>query len=326
MGLALTETREETPELRKFKEGATLYEKKAKKEEMRTEALIEAAVTAACEACMKGIDEKLQAAVNLGVTIGAAAGAEIGAAAAVKAVERERAKFKKQQYDKRFHNTKLLLRHYRALNEHYHNAVFDVQTAEASDEDFSDMMQAMNSTIADEELYVESIKQSCIRTKVIMAHVNKMLDIYQIMCERSHRPDDKKALACAGSVIHSRRRNDSRGNRRKRAYRQEDGLQRHRRVYCRFNNAFVRYRGLGKGLTQTGAKNRAFTRQYELCNTVNCKIVNFRARPPMGKSPWAVFFEDKCPEMGRRGGRRDRHLFWDSELQESGQSENGGVS
>ena len=166
--------------------------KKSEKEEMRTEALIEAAVTAACEACMKGIDEKLQAAVNLGVTIGAAAGAEVGAAAAVKAVERERAKFKKQQYDKRFHNTKLLLRHYRALNEHYHNAVFDVQTAEASDEDFSDIMQAMNSTIADEELYVESIKQSCIRTKVIMAHVNKMLDIYQIMCERSHRPDDKR--------------------------------------------------------------------------------------------------------------------------------------
>lgn len=166
--------------------------KKVEREEIRTQALIEAAVTAACEACMKGIDQKLEAAVNLGVTIGAAAGAEIGAAAAVRAVERERSKFKKQQYDRRFHNTKLLLRHYRALNEHYHNAVFDVQKAEASDEDFADIMQAMNSSIADEELYVESIKQSCIRTKVIMAHVNKMLDIYKIMCERSHRPDDMR--------------------------------------------------------------------------------------------------------------------------------------
>lgn len=166
--------------------------KKVEREEIRTQALIEAAVTAACEACMKGIDQKLEAAVNLGVTIGAAAGAEIGAAAAGRAVERERSKFKKQQYDRRFHNTKLLLRHYRALNEHYHNAVFDVQKAEASDEDFADIMQAMNSSIADEELYVESIKQSCIRTKVIMAHVNKMLDIYKIMCERSHRPDDMR--------------------------------------------------------------------------------------------------------------------------------------
>ncbi|MCD7891587.1 MAG: hypothetical protein LUG26_07580 [Ruminococcus sp.] len=157
-----------------------------------TQAYIEAAVTAAVEACMQGIDEKIQEAVNLGVTIGAAAGAEIGAAAAVKAVERERKKFKDTQRDKRFHNTKLLLRHYRALNKHYKNAVFDVQTAEETSEDFADIMQAMNSTMSDEELYVESIKQSCIRTKVIMAHVNKMLDIYEIMCEQSDRPEDKR--------------------------------------------------------------------------------------------------------------------------------------
>ena len=154
--------------------------------------IISAAVTAAHEACMAGIDEKIQEAVNLGVTIGAAAGAEVGAAAAIRAVERERARQRKRQYDKRFHNTKLLLRHYRTLNEHYRNAVFDVQSAEDSDEDFAEIMQAMNSTITDEELYVESIKQSVIRTKVIMAHVNKMLDIYKIMCERSHRIDDKR--------------------------------------------------------------------------------------------------------------------------------------
>ncbi|MCD7810560.1 MAG: hypothetical protein LUG91_01730 [Ruminococcus sp.] len=157
-----------------------------------TQAYIEAAVTAAVEACMQGIDEKMQEAVNLGVTIGAATGAEIGASAAVKAVERERKKFRNTQRDKRFHNTKLLLRHYRALNEHYKNAVFDVKTAEGSSEDFADIMQAMNSTMSDEELYIESIKQSCIRTKVIMAHVNKMLDIYRIMCEQSNRMEDKR--------------------------------------------------------------------------------------------------------------------------------------
>lgn len=156
------------------------------------EEMIQAAVDAAKRVCETEIDKKIQEAINLGVTIGATAGAEVGAAAAVRAVERERAKYKKQVHDKRFHNTKLLLRNYRALNEHYHNAVFDVQAAEASDEDFADIMQAMNSTIVDEEIYVESIKQSCIRTKVIMAHVNKMLDIYKIMCERSQRADSKR--------------------------------------------------------------------------------------------------------------------------------------
>lgn len=157
-----------------------------------TQALIEAAISAAVEASMRGIDEKLQEAINLGVTIGAAAGAEIGATAAVKAVERERKKFKKQQHDRRFHNTKLLLRHYRTLNEHYKHAVFDIGAAENADEDFADIMQAMSSSISDEDLYVESIKQSCLRTKIIMAHVNKMLDIYKIMCEQSDRRDDAR--------------------------------------------------------------------------------------------------------------------------------------
>lgn len=162
--------------------------------------IIQAAVSAAYDAGMQGVDEKIQAAVNLGVAVGTEIGVRIGAQfgaaegaeAAVKAVDRERKRIRRQAYDSRLYNTKLLLRHYRALNEHYRNAIFDVQTAEASDEDFADIMQAMNSTITDEELYIESIKQSCIRTKVIMAHVNKMLDIYKVMCERSHRADDER--------------------------------------------------------------------------------------------------------------------------------------
>jgi len=156
-----------------------------------TQMLIEAAVAAAVEASMRGIDEKLQAAINLGVTIGAAAGAEVGAAAAVKAVERERKKIRKQEHDRRFHNTKLLLRHYRTLNEHYKNAVYTTTAAGEADEDFADIMQAMSS-ISDEGLYVESIRQSCVRTKIIMAHVNKMLDIYKIMCKTSNRQDDAR--------------------------------------------------------------------------------------------------------------------------------------
>lgn len=161
------------------------------KKKDETQMLIEAAVTAAVEASMRGIDEKLQAAINLGVTIGATAGAEVGAAAAVKAVERERKKIRKQEHDKRFHNTKLLLRHYRTLNEHYKHAVYTADAVEEIDEDFTDIMQSM-SRISDERLCVESIKQSCVRTRIIMTHVNKMLDIYKIMCRTSKRQDDAR--------------------------------------------------------------------------------------------------------------------------------------
>lgn len=154
--------------------------------------LIEAAVTAAVEASMRGIDEKIQEAVNLGVTIGAAAGAEIGAKAAVRAVERERKNYRKQQYDWKYHNTKLLLRNYRRLNEYYQNAVFDMEGAEDADADFEDIMRSMGGSIADEDIFVESIKRNYLTTKIIMTHVNKMLDCYKVMCERSGRRDDAR--------------------------------------------------------------------------------------------------------------------------------------
>ena len=150
-------------------------------------ALIEAAVTAAVEASMKELDEKLQAAVNLGVSIGAAAGAEVGAKAAVKAVERERRAYRKKQYDWKYQNTKLLLRNYRRLNAYYENAIFSIEDAAEADVSFEDIMRSMGRP-ADEEIFVESY----LATRIIMTHVNKMLDCYEIMCERSNRQDDKR--------------------------------------------------------------------------------------------------------------------------------------
>ena len=154
-------------------------------------ALIEAAVTAAIEASMRELDEKLQAAVNLGVTIGAAAGADVGAKAAVKAVERERKAYRKKQYDWKCQNTKLLLRNYRRLNAYYENAIFSIEDAEEADESFEDIMRNMGRP-ADEEIFVESIQKNYLATRIIMTHVNKMLDCYEIMCERSNRQDDKR--------------------------------------------------------------------------------------------------------------------------------------
>lgn len=154
-------------------------------------ALIEAAVTAAIEASMRELDEKLQAAVNLGVTIGAAAGADVGAKAAVKAVERERKAYRKKQYDWKYQNTKLLLRNYRRLNAYYENAIFSIKDAEEADESFEDIMRNMGRP-ADEEIFVESIQKNYLATRIIMTHVNKMLDCYEIMCERSNRQDDKR--------------------------------------------------------------------------------------------------------------------------------------
>lgn len=154
--------------------------------------IIQTAVTAAFEVANKDIEEKLAKAVELGTEIGAAVGAEVGAKAAVKAVEREKKKMREKQYDRRYHNTKLLLRNYRHLNEHFKNAIFEVEQAEEYDESFYDIMEIMSDRGYDDDLYVKSIKESSVRTKIIMTHVNRMLDIYGLMCERSNREDDKR--------------------------------------------------------------------------------------------------------------------------------------
>ena len=160
--------------------------------ELDLQHIIETAVLSAFEVASRNIDEKLQEAIALGTKIGAAVGAEVGAKAAIKAIEREKKKLKEQQYDRRYHNTKLLLQNYRHLNEHFKNAIFEIEQAEEYDESFVEIMELMSTRGYDDGLCVDSIKQSQIRTKIIMTHVNRMLDVYEIMCERSNREDDKR--------------------------------------------------------------------------------------------------------------------------------------
>ena len=154
--------------------------------------IIQTAVMAAFEVANRNIEEKIREAIELGTKIGAAVGAEVGAKSAIKAVERERKKFREKQYDRRYHNTKLLLQNYRNLNEYFKNAVFEIEQAEEYDETFIDIMEIMTHKGYSDEIYVESIKKSTVHTKIIMTHVNRMLEVYEIMCERSSRVDDKR--------------------------------------------------------------------------------------------------------------------------------------
>lgn len=153
---------------------------------------IEAAVRSAIEAGITDIEGKIRAAIEVGVEVGAAAAAEAAATAATKAAERERKRLQRQQTDKRYHDTKLLIRKYRQLNEYYQNAVFDGDGAEEADEDFEEIMRSFGVSFRDEKITADSIKRNYLVTRVVMAHVNKMLEVFQTMCERSNRASDKR--------------------------------------------------------------------------------------------------------------------------------------
>lgn len=164
--------------------------------EMDIRKIISAAVEAAVAAGLTGLDEKIGAAISLAMPIalqvGSEVGAKVGAEAASKAIEKEHKKIKRQQTDKRYHDTRLLIRKYRQLNRYYQNAVFDEDGAEETDEEFEEIMHSFGLSFRDEKITADSIKRNYLVTRVVMSHVNKMLDVFRTMCEESNRLSDKR--------------------------------------------------------------------------------------------------------------------------------------
>lgn len=110
--------------------------------------------------------------------------AEIGARVGVEKYEEELKRYRNKRTDRRYHNTKLLLRNYRNLNVNAEDSVFGRSQMEESAADIlTNMMNMYNS-----EVVVESIMRSATRTAIIVSHVKKMLELYQIYCERSSNP------------------------------------------------------------------------------------------------------------------------------------------
>jgi hypothetical protein len=115
--------------------------------------------------------------------------AEAGAKAALEALEKEKKKAHKSRHDRRLRNTKLLLRNFRMFKEHTENAVFEVSQLDENAIDILDMMWEYSN---DSELFVESIKKSVARTKIIMTHVIDMLALYEAYCMKSTKPEDSR--------------------------------------------------------------------------------------------------------------------------------------
>ncbi len=122
---------------------------------------------------------------------------EKGVAAGVKAatdrIEEERKKERKGRYDRRLHNTRLLLKNYRVLK---HHALDAVHTGARANEvisenavDILDDLESMGFRKVDDRLYIESIKRSQQRTRIIIEHIDEMLRYWRIDCEQSGKDE-----------------------------------------------------------------------------------------------------------------------------------------
>lgn len=114
--------------------------------------------------------------------------AEVGARSAIEKLKAEQERARTERRDKRLRNTKLLLQNYRCFKDCIENSIFDINQLEKENAlEILDLMWEGSGS-----LQVDSIKESVTRTAVIVEHVNAMLNIYSIYCERSKRVEDKR--------------------------------------------------------------------------------------------------------------------------------------
>ncbi|WP_434132734.1 hypothetical protein KIAC18_000275 [Sporomusa sphaeroides] len=111
---------------------------------------------------------------------------EIAVAAALEWQKKQQQKQNKFRHDKRLRNTRLLLKHYPLLKEHCEKSVY-METDNANAIDILDDIDKYEG-----KTYIEAIKRSVARTNIIIQHIDTMLDIYEIYCQKSQQPEDMR--------------------------------------------------------------------------------------------------------------------------------------
>jgi len=97
----------------------------------------------------------------------------------------------KQYRDKRLRNTKLLLRNYRMLKVGCEEAVWNREVAKKAAEEM-DILMLMK---PDDRVIVDAIKQSSEKTAVILAHIDRMIDVYKAFCFKTGDKEKRRYKA-----------------------------------------------------------------------------------------------------------------------------------
>jgi hypothetical protein len=107
--------------------------------------------------------------------------AETAVQIALEYLEKEKQKQQKVKRDRRLRNTKLLLKHYRSFKRHCGDVKTELE--KLNDPEFLNEIDT-------EKFAIESDKRSKERTLAMVRFIDKMLEVYRIMCERSGRPEE----------------------------------------------------------------------------------------------------------------------------------------
>lgn len=104
---------------------------------------------------------------------------------AVKSAIREYSKEQKtEKKRKALHNTKLLLKNYRKIQQSIEEAVYEIRQLEQE-------YVVLNDS---DELYIESIRRSKLKSLIVITHIDKALALVQEECNRKGTPEKYNAF------------------------------------------------------------------------------------------------------------------------------------
>lgn len=110
---------------------------------------------------------------------------------AIEQYQKAAEKAKQDARDKRLHNTKLLMEKYRSFVIHSETAIHEASQVE-DDLDLDDLLELMDCGPGVKELAVTSIRESAARTRILVHHIDRMLDYFKYRCYHSSKPEDTR--------------------------------------------------------------------------------------------------------------------------------------
>lgn len=111
--------------------------------------------------------------------------AEAATKAALEIYTKEKEKEKKQRADRRLRDTKRLMKNYREIKIHAEDAIASL--AEVQDEDF-DFFKGM----VEDRVDVSAIVRSKAKSAIMLAHIDAMIQAYQVISYGSKKPEDAR--------------------------------------------------------------------------------------------------------------------------------------
>lgn len=94
-----------------------------------------------------------------------------------------------KKYDRRLHNTELLLRNYINIKEHATNAVYT-----ENELTINELKETMDDASDLDNIYINSILKTKKRTAIMIDNINKAIDYYNMKCISSKKEDVQRRI------------------------------------------------------------------------------------------------------------------------------------